>query len=75
MALFFEFQATQRLKGRAVRAHFDTPWTSLSDFSDPELMLSAYGHAQLLFLYLDQQLGGDLYSEGDCHKEIGKLSF
>ncbi len=60
LALFLESQITGRPKGAAIQAHLRTPWTSLSDdFDHPENMLSAYGHAQLLFLYLDQQMGHD----------------
>jgi len=60
LALFFEFLVTHKLKGSAIAAHFKKPWASLNDFDMPSLMPSAYGHAQLLFLYLYEQLGGDL---------------
>ncbi len=76
LALFFEYLVTHRLKGSAVIEHLKTPWTSLNDdFNDPKLALSAYGHAQLLFLYLYEQLGGDLIKNILATNQTGSDAF
>jgi len=67
LATLQEYRAAKKVSGPWLLAHYYKPYVGLMDLDvlglDDEKELSAYGHAALFFMYLEQRLQGSLLEE------------